>query len=305
MLTGTSGLERAKDQQLQNAIALLDRQRKFAQSQSGKKIAEASEKEAAKVANEQLRNSQEAAVSMRDAARAIATASNEDKEGGLIAEADRLRAEIESLNRALSTGVAQWTNENRSALQSLVSDYQRTSVEIIKLREQDAKKTADAEAKIKEEAAKEWADLEKDVAKQVADERMKAMRTEGARLTAAATKQATDIQNRAKAAGDRALFLNRPQTFNERLQGFIERREAARESEKENRKALEREGRLREKQARGIGLSNRDAKFLKDIEAFRAAEKEAARQAAIAEKAEKHLEVIKDKIEKTLQAAGN
>ncbi len=303
-VTGTKRAEKDQITQLENAIATLRIQRGFAGKQASRLVGSDAAAESDKAANEITRNQQQAAQTMAEAARDIAIARNPDEGGALRAEADRLKGAITDLSERLKNGLAQWDNANRSALQSLVNDYKQASISLVNFQEKSAKESADAEAKVKEESANEWADLEKTVAKKVADDREKAMKAEGSRLEAAATKQATEIQNKAKAAQDRALFQNRPQTFNERLQGFIERRDAAKDADKENRKVMEREAKLREKQWRGIGLSNRDAKFLKDLEQFRAAEKEAAKQAALAAKAEKHLEVIKDKIEKVLQAAG-
>lgn len=300
VLTGTSSLERAKETQLQNAIALLERQRTFAQSRAGTATQQAAEKEASKIAGEQLRNSQEAAVSMRDAARAIAMAANEDKEGALVAEADRLKAEIESLNRALSTGVAQWTNENRAALQSLVSDYERTSIDLIRFREKEAKDEADAKAKAAEESAKKQAEVEKKAVK----DRQKAMEKRGAEILAQAREKGDGAINAAQAAADRANFRNRPQTFKEQLDAFIARRDEQRAAVADNQKLLERESKIREKLQRGIGISKKDEQLLKDMAQLRAGQRADAAAAARKKQVEDAIINLEKKVESVLQASG-
>jgi hypothetical protein len=120
----------------------------------------------------------------------------------------------------------------------------------------------------------------------------------------AAERNAKDAIDNAKKAADAALLLNRPEGFAQRMQGFIDRRKEAEASEKENAAIAAREKRILAKQDRGIKIASSDRAFLKDLEAFRAAEAEAKKQAALAEKAEAHLARIVEQNEANLKASG-
>lgn len=314
-VSGTRGLEREKELQLQNAIKLLERQREFAKRRGGEMADDEQRKREAKAANEQLINSQQAAVSMRDAAKAIELAGSDDREKALSSEAERLKEEIESLNRALSTGVAQWTDENRSALQSLVSDYQRASVDLIKEREQKAKKDADEREKEEKEQARKVAKAQKEAAEKAGKKRIEAAEKAADAEIALAERIAEQQIAAAKAVADRFNFRDRRETFKEKVDALVARREEAKQAAKENREFREKEFKLREKVERGTQLKKADQQFLKDIAQQRAGQRADAAFAAKEAEIKKNLEArrkqvedavlsIRDKVESVLQASG-
>lgn len=301
---GTQGMEEGYIQKLTNDVEALKQQKKFTDTRAGLRSSGDYSAEAQKVAENLTRNQEQAANAMADAARDIAMANNADEGGALQAESDRLKSAITDLYGKLNSGAMEWTDANRSALNGLVSDYKQTSISLIKFREQEAKSASDAEFKAGRDAAEKTKALVVAAEKKAGEERQKAMEAQGKALVGEAKRRGGLAIDAAQAAADRANFRNNPETFKQKLDAFIARREEKQAADKDNQKLLEREAKIREKLQRGIGLSKKDEQLLKDMSALRAGQRADAAAAAKKKQVEDAIINIEKKVESVLQASG-
>ena len=100
---------------------------------------------------------------------------------------------------------------------------------------------------------------------------------------------------------DNALFKNLDPTFTDRFKEFKGNRDARKEALETDADRAAREAKILAKQERGIKVSSKDAKFLKDLEQFRAAE---VLQAKLNAAANEQRKKVVDLLEKNLELSG-
>lgn len=193
----------------------------------------------------------------------------------------------------------------------------------VKLDEVAAKAKADQEKTIAEELAAKKAAIDKERSDRLREQLLSRSRLEikaleriekeRARLQAAALSERRDgfarfaggladiVQQTALFKQDKALFKNQKPGERQRREEFLNRRQAVQDAAKSDAEDQKRLDRIAGKEARGIKISKEDRKFRDDVEAFRKAEKEAAKLAKDAAKVQTD---IRDLLRQNLLASG-
>lgn len=316
-LTGVQGAENEKITQLENAIALLRRQRDFAASRASDTVGESLRQKDAEERAKEYKNAASFSEKSADAARRIeeANKSGEEKRSFLESEAERLRAAMEDLHSRMSNGTMQWTAENTAAINKMATDYADVSVKLATAKKKDAEEAEREREKTEKEAAEKVKKAERAALEKAGKERIKSAEKSADAAIAQAERIAEKQIAAAKGIADRANFRNRSETFKEKVDALVARREEAKQAAKENEKFREKEFKLREKMERGTQLKKADQQFLKDIAQQRAGQRADAAFAAKEKAIQKELDerrkkveaavlAIRDKVESVLQASG-
>lgn len=309
--TGTRGAEEGRIQALREQIALLERQKELARERGQDRAAAEKSEEAQAAAIKRTEESAKAiAAATKERAgliEAIAKAQG-DITAAQRTETDeqrraRLVRERDAAGRAIAGGAdlqRMGLDIDVAAMREAVETFRASSVEIAEMDKKAAEDKAQSERKAAEDRAKQSADL----AKKEEAARLDSLRKQGDALLTEAKRRGAAIANAADAAADRANFRNMPETFKEQLDAFVSRREAAKQAAEENKNLLEREARVREKLARGIGLSKKDEQLMKDLAGLRAAQKADAEAARRRKQVDDAIINTEKKIDQVLKASG-